>query len=625
MTTLEAISAPYNFVPLAPWIYTPAWSDKISHDIPLPEGISGSLQLTIQTHTPLLIGEQQHNDQNEIKPFRLPDGQLAIPGSSLRGMIRNVLEIASFGKMQLVDNTRFGVRDLQARFYQQQLTKPAGNKQYRPQSKAGWLRFENNGWKITPCDYARIEQKKARFGTSLQSWHTKAWAAINTLNRPQADEKYKAWRHAGGSLNLAFEADPADYHQHSRGNRLYYSAVKQLGSGSLNGALIFTGQPGPQKHMEFIFHHENPDNCFSVPDSVIKDFLFIYTDSKHWSYLKNTAPFPNGIPIFYLTDDKNNISSLGLSQMYRLAYKNTVGDLIEKQNKSSSTHDNTDNPDLCDLIFGCVDEKQGINSLKGRANFSLAVCSDSIDNNQHSQDAILSSPKPTFYPNYIIQDHNNGQLKGDQFKTYMDNNAQIRGWKRYPTRPLNLVHVPEVDKDQRKSKAWVKLFPIQQNLKFCSKLRLHNLHPLELGALIWALDWGNQTTLRHSIGMGKPFGYGQLSITIDEQHIDLQANDPRNPLKTLSAYRNQFVEHMDRMIDDCDYIPYQSWLQTEQMQQLLAMANPEQAPGQPGSLKHLQLQHTGKINEFTQTKGAHRHPKLALQNYIIKQITRNNL
>ena len=46
LSALNAIQAPYNFVPLADWVYFPAWSGAASHDLPFSDGIGGTLEFT---------------------------------------------------------------------------------------------------------------------------------------------------------------------------------------------------------------------------------------------------------------------------------------------------------------------------------------------------------------------------------------------------------------------------------------------------------------------------------------------------------------------------------------------------------------------------------------------------
>jgi len=83
-----SVYAPYNFVPLSAWIFKPDWASHVSHDLPFSDGIRGTLELSIQAHSPLLVGGQQktatENAPGEVRFFQLPDKRYAIPGTSLR-------------------------------------------------------------------------------------------------------------------------------------------------------------------------------------------------------------------------------------------------------------------------------------------------------------------------------------------------------------------------------------------------------------------------------------------------------------------------------------------------------------------------------------------------------------
>jgi len=107
------ITAPFNFVPLSEKVFIPEWGEWVSHDIPFKDGESGEIEVTITAESPIFI--RDHLDE---KRFCNHKGQYYIPGSSLKGMVRSVLEIMSFGKMRPgehegnMDDVRFSVRDL---------------------------------------------------------------------------------------------------------------------------------------------------------------------------------------------------------------------------------------------------------------------------------------------------------------------------------------------------------------------------------------------------------------------------------------------------------------------------------------------------------------------------------
>ena len=81
------IPSPYNFVPLSPNVVQPEWgkargmtNQALSHDAPLQDGLSGSLEITLTNHTPLLIAGEV-NPQGEKVPL-MQGNRYLIPGSS---------------------------------------------------------------------------------------------------------------------------------------------------------------------------------------------------------------------------------------------------------------------------------------------------------------------------------------------------------------------------------------------------------------------------------------------------------------------------------------------------------------------------------------------------------------
>ena len=168
-----AVNAPYNFVPLVssddpmrlarlPLIVRPEWHEQVSHDIPFEDGVCGHIDLSLTAKTPLFI--QGTTLENDLKRhYRAPTGQLAIPGTSIRGMIRNVVEIASFSQMPFISERRWGVRDLQNRtLYGNHMTcttrTSRGESVFTPNVHSGWLMIGENGWEITSCEHWRVEQ-----------------------------------------------------------------------------------------------------------------------------------------------------------------------------------------------------------------------------------------------------------------------------------------------------------------------------------------------------------------------------------------------------------------------------------------------------------------------------------
>ena len=149
-STIDKITAPYNFVPLSKKVFFPDWADKVSHDVPFADGISGELECELTTHTPIYVRNGGKWEDGEVFKigseaqmfFYVREGEkrhFMIPGTSLKGMLRNVVEIASFGKMCRVDDHRYGLRDLTPtarRIYGNKMTVTRGGA-YEPQARAG--------------------------------------------------------------------------------------------------------------------------------------------------------------------------------------------------------------------------------------------------------------------------------------------------------------------------------------------------------------------------------------------------------------------------------------------------------------------------------------------------------
>ena len=100
------IKAPFNFVKVSEKVYFPDWEKQISQDVPFSDGESGTIGLKIIAHTPVFVRNghialDKKDCNNKDNSFSNFDGRYFIPGTSLKGSIRNVLEIISFGKMRV--------------------------------------------------------------------------------------------------------------------------------------------------------------------------------------------------------------------------------------------------------------------------------------------------------------------------------------------------------------------------------------------------------------------------------------------------------------------------------------------------------------------------------------------
>ncbi len=622
------ITAPYNFVPLSGWVFQPDWASQVSHDLPFAEGLSGSLEIELTAQTPLLVGGKQtkanEDSPGEVRFFKVNDKK-TIPGTSLKGMIRSVLEIASFGKMQFVDDRRLSIRDISS-------VKFIGDN-YKPKisgQKAGFLRLHNETEiEIIPCDFVHISHRDMENWLKLNSY---IFTKRDTFTVKEKYQRLSRLTHQDLAKDGALPTIEFDVNTASMPKMAH-----NLGHGQKMGELVFTGQisdKGENKHgkyRDFVFFNRQMNKPLKVSPNVFKDFLYIHGDEDqnakgsswrdYWLdiFFKKDC---HEIPVFYHVDEYEEVRSIGLAYMYRLAYQYSIGETIDYTNEN---HRNPDGYDLADLLFGKVhpDDSKSQQSLKSRVNFGNAtlIGTPQFAEPRYSEETILNSPKPTYFPNYIRQTDveeiidNNSPYKlrnGEQYRTYMQSDSEIRGWKRYPVRRWQEVNLQAIKKEfrgkkQQKKNTHIKLFPLQKGSQFKSTLRFHNLLPTELGALIWTLIWGNDERFRHNLGMGKAFGFGQVNIKIIDSDIRHNQAPEQKIVFDEAYYMNLFKKRMETEYAKAKQSNIKgNWINSEQLIQLKTMAAPQHSKATKANLKHMeleeQLENGKKINQFVKAK-----------------------
>ncbi|RMH63612.1 MAG: TIGR03986 family CRISPR-associated RAMP protein, partial [Calditrichaeota bacterium] len=506
-----------------------------------------------------------------------------IPGTSVKGILRSVMEIASFGRMNRVSDHRYSIRDLNYKPYTSQMTQTITGNVVKPLVKAGWIEQTYEGeqkkWYLFPCDYARVEIR------DLERYH----GGNIRLNRKLSSvQKYNMWQR---DLQLRFNCDEKDY-SHQKGRiRIRYKKARNLGAGNQIGTLVMTGQPYPRneqkgngKHMDFIFF--NTKNTRMDVSALRNDFEFIHSEedepNEEWKYWKQKLSQGKRMPVFFLQKD-DKVTSFGLAMMYRLPYKNSISDAIRNTNRAHFPRKGESfAPDLADMIFGYVAQDFDAGALKGRVqvgHFKETAPSNTLQPITKN----LGSPKPTFYPHYVRQPKAGKDYtvpkRGRQaeYTTYMDDQAEIRGWKRYPIEN-NMADMQSVVPSQTTTT----FKPIDKGAVFKGKIRFHNLRPFELGALLWSITLGNRTGCFHNIGMAKPLGFGRARLDIENMIIHYgQTMDLQSALKA-------FENHMEQKLP--------GWKESEQIKELLTMADARYQAGYDTDYPALTVR--PNVNEF---------------------------
>ena len=550
------IKAPYNFVPLENRAFYPSWANHISQDIPFEDGVSGSIEYTIEAETPIFVrnGYTDRKD-SDTKFSQTPNGQYFIPGTSIKGEIRNVLEILSFGKMTQVQDARFGIRDLsnnpEGRFYRQKIQNVHCGWLYKRLAKDG-----SEEYLINDCGTpGRIapEVIDEHYGTALA-----AFGQNLALNKQYADnddeEKLRsAYNKYENILNISLESQDIEKRLSGTFSTVpdnYNRIIADFSSNGKKGCIVVTGQPSRReperrrgKYYEFVFFESNTNE--KVESQIIDDFITIHKNNYDYKNIwKRYLNEGKRVPVFFMRRNGNlgPIDAIGLAYMFRIPTANFIKGAIPIELQSNRRKD------LAECIFGTA--KESLKQLKGRVNISHAFACGT-PNKCGIVTTVLGSPKPSYGPLYASSG------------TWNDANAQIKGRKRYPVRTTLLP--PNEGTDSQTCK----FIPLDQGTSFKGRITFHNLKECELGALIAALTFNGHPDCCHSIGEAKPLGYGKVKISIDKLSVisikDIFAKTDDPTQQETDYYFNKFEDVMTENIGT-------GWENSNSIRELCALA-----------------------------------------------------
>lgn len=557
------IKAPYNFVPLENKAFYPSWTNHISQDIPFEDGVSGSIEYTIEAKTPIFVRngytDREHPDSTFSKTH---DGKFFIPSTSIKGEIRNVLEILSFGKMTQVQDARFGIRDLNSQ--KNPVAYVEGNF-YLDKMKhvqCGWLykRLSQDGneeYIINDCGVpGRIKPEEIdnHYGTALAMFGQNLTLNRQCTNKNDEEELRSAYYKYKNILKISL--DNQDINNcfcgtFSTVQDNYDRLIASFGANGKKGCIVVTGQPSKRdpikkkgKYYEFVFFES--ENEEPIDTNVINDFLTIHKNNydyeKIWKRYLNEG---RRVPVFFSRKNGNNgpIDSIGLAYMFRIPTANFIKGAIPIELQSNRRKD------LAECIFGTA--KESLGQLKGRVNISHALTCGTPKECDDIVTTVLGSPKPSYGPLYASSG------------TWNDANAQIKGRKRYPVRTTILP--PNKGTDSQTCK----FIPLDQGTSFKGRITFHNLKECELGALIAALTFNGHPECCHSIGEAKPLGYGKVKISIDKLSVisikDIFAKTDDPTQQETDYYFNKFKDVMTENIGT-------GWENSNSIRELCAMA-----------------------------------------------------
>lgn len=584
--------APYNFVPLPGKTFVPDWAEQVCQDVPFSDGMSGSISLQITADSDIFVrnGHTKADAEAKDSTYRSfskdPDNRYFIPATSLKGSIRSVLEVMSFSAMTQVNDSVFGQRDLNNKAY----TSGVRN------SLCGWLRIEGDKYILKECgEPARVKmweidedlhldykplaapEKSGKTGEGALTRFILGCDFQNDYNKC-ARRKYEVI-YESRHMSVKLDGDKV-----AQDKFLFEDDyVSNMRSSNGDGIYVLTGQPGkptydPNKVKPVKGKNGNAKGCWT---NKVSEFLFpgdtnsghkIEIDDETYSRFaevhQNSLDFTNfwvlrlrrglPIPVFYHKAG-GKVTHIGLSFMYKIPFKNSVTQAIPGYTAALERRD------MARCIFGDT-------SLRGRVMFGNAYAQGTPQT--YEKTTVSGAPHASYYPLYM------------RYGDWNQKDARISGWKRYPARQTTHYNNEGTDGMEQISSL------LRKGARFKAIVRFFNLRPAELGALLSALTWHGDSSCRHGIGFGKPYGYGVTKI---EACLDGVLNG--REVECMKAFEETMNVHCGG-----------SWLGSETINQLFAMARPVKQ-GDNVKFEYLKMSTNRSDNEFLIVKNSGDHLK----------------
>jgi CRISPR-associated protein (TIGR03986 family) len=628
--------APYNFIPLPEKVVTIPVDDLPDQGVYDADLHTGYIDCELTTSSPVFVRAGLTPEQAAAKKeskelpgfFYLNDeNQPVIPGSSLRGMLRTLVEIVTFSKIGAVSKTPLvyrsvggttnhdaHYRDMMMRLDREEKV-GKNTKFYTPLIRGGYMVQKGpRDWEIQPAKevggvtYAHIGIDEDKF------------------------RKLKRLKDCQNASEIFVQVGPYQY-QDVRGGFLKIKFAKVLDSDSAPrpglrpAVLARSGWMNSKRSDAVIFERDDAASPFPLTDEQI-DAYREQVSKEQESLLGKGGVLHHGQPVFYLEKD-GKVVFFGHTRMFRVPYPHSPFDFVPDYARPEDEPKNPDLVDFAEAIFGYTrkvnDGKQKQRAYAGRVSCTDAGLSDGQNDIWLSSSPvtpkILSGPKPTTFQHYLVQEEPNfyevGQTKGGEtkYETRLRDygsptpaEAVIRGNKFYWHKgPVGMEDIREKGEIKGKDTQHTQIRPLKAGTGFHFKVHFENLTDEELGALLWIFNIAADENIRLKIGMGKPLGMGAIQIQSrlftfesSERYASLLVNQswagaPREDSDLFVSAMNSFI---DRMSADLDV----EFMKHQRIRALLTML---QWPGpNPEWTRYMEIEYPdpkekkGKRNEY---------------------------
>ena len=545
--SLRRAVAPYNFVSL-PEKVLPAEFDTVEgfrDHVGSAKNISGEILLDIETLTPLFIGG---NGSTSFAPVGTP----IIPGSSLRGMFKNIFKVVTCGAFRGQTSSQKKGEDFNDEHIYFRCLMGVG--------RYPWTKDLNKLYNGRMTHSAKGKDgkfrlaKSARPGFLICTTDNQIFIAPSIYKSDRKDDRIlireyeKTFRTTIRERNSSCVKWDGTTAYIITGSQASWKLLDAKGYARLNDD--DKKKAGKQfiRFTQLEYVDWSREHWLEVPDEVLSSYrhdrnrrgvdLFqkssgvLERDELERLTGKTLPDVKTLIPCHFLEED-GQVTAFGHGQCFRIPYKNRICDAVPKALRDEKIFD------LADAVFGRqVDKKI---SWASRVFFEDATSDDNPTFENEAQAHPLMQPNPTSYQLYLQQDDKSNALANwDTF------GARVRGYKFYwhkknPDWQANRFELSENEKrlNDGQEPLTKKMTPFKAGNRFTGKIRFKNLSAVELGALMMIFDLDGATNSAYKIGQGKPFGFGSVRIT---PTLFVESNDAYTELFGADGWQNPYRE-----------------------------------------------------------------------------------
>lgn len=554
---------PYNFVrPLE--VQNPNHAPLLGRCSPPPHdryvGLTGRIECRLTVVTPLFVSDSEGIEEEKVSGkthrhyrfFRDPDGNVAIPGTSLRGPIRSVFEavtnscFANFaGDKRLSYHLPPGdaLKLVPARVRQHSDERweldllpgtTAVNPDQRPAGPqyAAWVHTYRPLWASKTSGQAPKSAYATRQRLNLAEWKhgDQCQAIVETVQHPL--RRFEFW-------NAVELQRPDQSLSQPRGNQRVVS-----------GYLCITNQNIENKHDERLFFSTQNLRPVELPKEVrtrYEELIADYQERHGGDASKRAEPaqpqgkdpafsrfilertrksddkLKDGDLVYAMLDRKANgfgVKFIVPVSVPRVGYDHAIGDLLHPDNLAKCEHYEA----LCPAcrafgwVWGGEDRDSKAPELAertayaGRVRFSHARLANDAGTLGPTTLAILSTPKPTTTRFYLRPRNGKPQDGLADHQVNYDASAQIIRGRKFYRHHGDRLDPQEYQSATPKSDQNRTVHGVQKaGSVFEFAVDFENLSEVELGALLWSLEMEGW---HHRLGLGKPLGFGSAKIEV---------------------------------------------------------------------------------------------------------------